>query len=207
VITKSLVRMEGCDVKFTPQLADGKITFLAEIFERLGEDKSGKLALAEEFNVVSKPTLVEQGPLINEFAAIGSGSTWGEERQASVFEVAESRRRYGLRQDSTIYSSVTEQMTLDRHASEEAQRMSRGATRLSLEAANKAPALFSQYDIGDELRCQLPSYDWHGYDEAVRVMTREHDPNVQGRCALVVEEKTAWLAAYTGTGVTNTEEL
>jgi hypothetical protein len=205
IITNSLLKLEGCDVRFTPRLANGQITFLAEIFERLGEDKSGKYALKEGFNV-KVLAFEEQGPIINEFMAIGAGSTWGDERQTSVALVQESSRRYGLRQDSRVYSSVTEQTTLDRHADEEARAMSQGAVRLELEAANEEPATFNQYGVGDTLRCELPSYDFHGYDEAVRVQTREYDPNIQDKCTLVVEEENDWQAVYMGTGVDGGEE-
>jgi hypothetical protein len=205
IIMESLIKLEGCDVRFTPQLADGRIAFLAEMFERLGEDKAGRYAFKERFNV-SSATLVEQGPIVNEFMAIGAGSTWGDERPASVALVGESSRRYGLRQDSGIYSSVTEPTTLDRYASEEARQMSRGAVRLELEVVNATPALFKEYEIGDTVRCELPSFGFHGYRESVRVLTREYDPNVPGKCALVVEEASPWEATYMGTGVVEAGE-
>jgi hypothetical protein len=204
ILTQSLRSMEQCDFRFVPQLADGKITFLAEMYERLGEDKSGRFHFKEGMNT-HPVRYTEQGPIVNEFTAIGSGATWGKERPTRSAVVDESRRLYGLRQDSKIFSGVVESTTLDRHASTHVELHAAGNSRLKLRAVNKAPATFAQYNVGDSLRCVLPSIKFSGYDERVRILSRQYSES-SGDCELVVEEESDWRAKFAGTGAETTQE-
>jgi len=198
IIKDSLLKMENCDVRFVPELSDGRITFRAELWESLGSDLSGQWALKEGKNVVSAK-LTEQGPIVNDYAAIGAGTTWGDERAVSIAYDADSDRLYGLRQDSKVFSGVTQATTLDRHAMSAVESNSRPHVRLALQVANVSPASFARYDLGDTLRCVLPSFHFSGYDEDVRVISREYNPQT-GICYLVVEEPTDVTAVYRGPG-------
>ena len=60
----------------------------------------------------------------------------------------------------------------------------------SLEVVDEVPALFSDYDLGDTVRCMLPSFGFGGYDGTVRILAREFNP-ASGTCKLVVEEPRA----------------
>lgn len=204
ILTRSLLSMERCDFRFKPQLQDGRIRFLAELYERLGEDKSGQFHLKEGKNI-SRVHYSEQGPIVNEFAAIGGGSTWGDERPTSVMEVDESRQLYGLRQDSAIYSGVVEPTTLDRHARSEVEILAAGSLRQRLQVVNKPPATFGQYDVGDSLRCVLPSFGFNGYDQTVRIIARQYSEKM-GECDLVVEQESDWTSDHAGSGAEMTEE-
>lgn len=206
ILSRSLRSMEACDFRFKPQLTNGRITFLAELVERLGEDKSSRYHLKEgSLMNVSDVLYSEQGPIVNEYTAIGSGSTWGDERATSVASVEESRRLYGLRQNSGIYSGVVEQPTLDRHAVTEVEQLANGSPRMRLRVVNKPPATFGQYDIGDSLRAVLPSYGFNGYDGTVRIISRQYSEK-SGDCELVVAEESDWSAIYVGSGAENTQE-
>jgi len=97
VIKESLIKLEFCDVKFVPSVNDdGYIEFRAQMHEKLGDDKSASRALKEGRNV-SSAQLTEQGPITNQFSAVGSGSTWGTERKARVYQRLASSNKYGLR--------------------------------------------------------------------------------------------------------------
>lgn len=198
VISNSLIPMENCDIRFVPYYESGLIRFQAELYERLGEDKSEKRQLKEGKNV-SVASLTEQGPIINSFASIGAGSAWGEERATSISADRASDQLYGLRQGSEVYSGVTQQTTLDRYSNTVVERGSSPHTRPSLTVINSAPALYSTYDVGDYIRCVLPTYGFGGYNAVVRVLAREYD--VQNKsCKLVTEERFTPTVIFGGPG-------
>lgn len=198
IIHDSLLRMENCDIRFVPKLADGHITFQAELYERLGEDKSDRIAFKEGLNIASG-RLVEQGPILNEYAAIGAGTTWGEERKVSIGYDGVSAADYGIRQYSKVFSGVTQQTTLDRHARSQVETHSRPHTRITAIAVNKDPATFNQYDIGDRLGCVLPTFGFDGFDETIRILSREYD-TIAGSCSLVLEQVKDVISSYRGRG-------
>lgn len=187
IIKDCISKLEFCDVRFKG-IRDGDfIRFQAELHERAGEDKRTKYAFREGKNV-SEAQYTEQGPIINEFAAAGAGTTWGEERQSSIHQEVTSSQKYGLRQSSKVYPDVTIESTLIRYAYSELRENAEPHTRIGLSVANVRPARFVDYDLGDIIGCTLPSYGWNGFDAPVRVLAREYD-TVGGSCNLVVEEE------------------
>lgn len=189
IFKNDLMGTEGCDVYFRPHLSDHKIKFEAQVHERLGDDKSGKFALSEGFNVAVKE-FTEQGTIVNQFAAVGTGTTWGDERVHAIATERTSRAAYGLRQNSKVYSNVSIASTCVRYAKAEVEESAYPHRRIQLSAVNESPATFGQYTLGDELTCVLPSYGWGGFTGTVRVLSREFIPDT-GVCELIVEEVTA----------------
>lgn len=204
ILHDSLIQIEHCDFRFVPQLVNGHIVFQAELYEELGEDKSGRWALKEGKNVTDA-RVTEQGPLVNEFTAVGAGTTWGPDRAVSIAREETSSQMYGLRQDGRVFAGVTQQTTLDRHAITEVEKNSYPHMRVGLEVANVPPAEFRRYEVGDVLRCILPSYDFDGFDENVRILAREYEPG-SGRCKLVAEKEQVPDVLYAGPGSENIEE-
>ena len=198
IIVNDLLPMENCDIQFVPYLEAGYIKFRAEIYEKLGEDKSARQQLKEGVNV-SSAGLSEQGPLVNSFTSIGAGTGWGDDRGTSISVDRDSGNLYGLRQGSEIYSKVTLATTLERYSNTVVEQGSSPHTRPTVSAVNKPPALFSAYGIGDYLRCVLPTYGFGGYNAVVRVLAREY--NVQNKeCKLVTEERFQPTVRFAGIG-------
>ena len=198
VIVNDLLPMENCDFLFVPYLEAGYIKFRAELYEKLGEDKSTKRQLKEGKNVATAG-IVEQGPIVNSFVAIGAGAAWGEERPTSISVERSSEQLYGLRQGSEVYSGITQTSTLDRYSNSVVEKGSSPHMRPALTATNKPPATFSTYGIGDYIRCVLPTYGFNGYNAVVRILAREF--NVQKtECKLVAEERFTPTVTFAGPG-------
>jgi len=184
VLQKSICAMEACDFALIPKLTGGKITFTGELYFQRGVDKTSSVVLLEDN--LSDVVMKWNGSLVNNFAAVGNGSTWGNERPVSIQEDSASVNEYGLREDSGAYTGVTYSTTLETHAKTILKQRAFPRRKVSFDAANLAPSSFSSYDIGDIVRLSLPSF---GYDAPVRLLAREFDPGT-GKCSLVVEEPT-----------------
>lgn len=195
VINESLRKMETCDYKFTPFVLDNKIRFRATLQEQLGDDKRARVALIQGVNV-AEAKLTEQGDIVNRVAVVGSGSTWGERQVIYALEEA-SRQTYGLRERALTPSDVTQETTLNRYAETELRDNAYPHTLADLTAANRTPALFSAYDVGDIVRVQLPDYGFGGYDAPMRIMARGYDPRSK-RCELVCDEQFTYVPVFQG---------
>lgn len=187
IIKDCIQKLEYCDVRFKAKRKGDFIRFQAELHEKAGQDKRTKYAFREGKNV-SEAQYTEQGPIINEFAAAGAGTTWGVDRKHSVHYDRTSDQKYGLRQSSRVYPDVTLETTLIRYAHSEIRDNAEPHTRIAMKVANARPARFVDYDLGDILGCTLPSYGWNGFDAPVRVLAREYN-TAGGFCTLVVEEE------------------
>jgi len=196
IIKDGLVSVESCDIQFVPQHSNGYITFQAELYERLGEDKSNRWTFKEGKNV-SSAQLTEQGSIINSFTAIGAGSTWGEERVTTTAVAHGSEQKYGIRQGSEVFSNVGQQTMTDVRANYRVKTSSEPHIRPSLVVVNKSPAKYVRYHIGDSLRCILPTYGFGGYDETVRILAREYDVKAKS-CSLVTEEDVDPTVSFEG---------
>lgn len=169
----------------TPAETAGEITFSLSVAERLGSEKPG-VALLEGHNV-TLAELLEQGPIVNVWAIVGEGTTWGDDRNYAYESDAASMSDYGYREGSEIRADVSEQDTLDAIAESLLAEYKDPHSILTLRAANLAPAAFADYTLGDTIRVQLPTYGFEGYDHMVRIYAREYDPAL-GECNLVVRQ-------------------
>ena len=187
VLDYSLPRMERCDFRFVPYLEGDFIRFEARFYQIAGRDRSANTAIVEGRNTADGLRLTEQGQLINDHAAVGDGQTWGPERIVVLGQDAASRARYGLRETGKVYPGVGVTATLQMHVQNVLKRDSEPRRIFNLDVTDDAPGRFADYDLGDLVRCVLPSFGFGGYDGTVRVIGREYDP-ASGRCTLVVEE-------------------
>lgn len=198
IISESILKLENCDTRFVPHIADGHIRFRAELYEKLGEDKSGRYVLKEGRNA-AEIDFTEQGIIVNEFAAAGGGTTWDDDRPSAVMGVDDSNQKYGLRQASKVYPGVKLANTCARHAATQLERQAYPRVRIGMRVTNTAPATYNQYDLGDILQCVLPSYSHGGYDKPVRVVSREYTPGT-GICRIVAEEEVTPVTEFRGDG-------
>lgn len=187
IFNYSLLNMELCEFTFTPYLSNGYIKFRADFKQLMGEDKSASVSLIENRNVVADTMLEEQGNIINQFYAIGDGSTWDEDRKVQVGLERQSRAKYGLRQASRIHAGVTYRSTLEMHVRNELKLNSEPRRIFKLSAVNQEPGTFASYKLGDIVRCELASFGFDGYRSNVRITAREYHPDREV-CDLVVEE-------------------
>lgn len=187
VLDYSIRRMERCDFRFVPYLDNGYIRFRADLFQQAGTDRSASLALVEGRNTAAALRLEEQGAVVNQHIAVGEGSTWGAERLVVAARDTDSIAVYGLRETGKMYAGVSMPATLEMHARAVIGTHSNPRRIFSFEVTNATPAMFKDYDLGDTLRCVLPSFGFGGFDGTVRVLGREYNPGT-GVCKLVVEE-------------------
>ena len=190
VTNNSIRKMENCDYRFLPYLDDGKIRFRAELHQLLGDDKREKVLLCEGANIASG-TLSEQGEIVNRVAVVGTGSTWGE--REVVYGVEEtSRRTYGLRERMIAPSDVSLPTTLYRYADNAIRDDAYPHRLATLVVANVPPSRYADYDVGDIVRVNMPSYGFDGYDAPMRVIARGYDP-ASGECEVVCDERFEYL--------------
>lgn len=174
------------DFQMIPVLQRGRIQFRLEFRDRRGRDHGRNVALEEGVNL-SNVTLEEQGPIINHWTVFGQGTGWtADTRIIGTAVDSESVRLYGLRQDDenapefdTVEAATTRATTLLAETS--------GIYRVvSMDALDRPPARFAQYDVGDHLWVEL--YD-QGFEAIVgrrRVIAREYQA-ATNVCALVTE--------------------
>jgi hypothetical protein len=178
-------RLSAYDFYIEAGLSNGVISFEAHFYERRGTDRPG-VAVIEDRNAVH-PELLEQGPVVNDWAVAGPGSTWGDERSSAVAQDTSSIAAYDLRQGFESHTEATTSAAVTAIAVNRLLETAQPRNRVRLGATDLAPARFSDYDVGDAIQVVLPSYGFRGYDHLCRVLTREYDPSSQV-CDLVVEE-------------------
>lgn len=165
----------------------GKIVFYVTLDKDYGAVSRG-VGLIEGLNI-SQISLVEKGPLINQWVTAGAGDDWTENRANSSARDSGSEHRYGTRASTAILTDYIDQDTLDQ-ATDALLESTKEPVRLwDLQVVNVAPALFRHYHIGDRVRLMAYSVgaDSRGLDVMVRVLEREFDPTT-GICRLIVEE-------------------
>jgi len=182
---KDLARLTGMDFWFEPVLEDGVLSFTAHWTETRGSDRSGTLTLEEGRNI-GDVSMKEQGPIYNTIVVAGEGVTWGD-RITSETEDAASRDTYGYREYFEMQSGVKLQATLDANAEELLAFYKDPRNVFKIKAVDNDPARFSEYAVGDTLRCVafLQFSEW-AFDGNVRVIAREWTP--KGECRLEVSE-------------------
>ena len=186
IFQKSLTkRLSTSDFDFTASESSGQITLTANFYLSKGADKT-QWALTQGANLISIK-LIEQGPIVNYWDVAGEGTNWGSERLTANEQNADSIGLYGLRQGAKVYADVSIQATLDDHAENLLDDSEDPYNIFELEVADKVPAKFADYDLGDTITLVAPDYGFRGTKTTVRILDRSYDPT-SGRCDLVVQE-------------------
>ena len=183
IIQDSLcTQLSTADYEIVPVISGGKIGFKASLYERLGSSKAGT-ALIEGKNA-GNIRYLEQGPIVNRWRMAGTGSGWGDDRITSTEEDEVSRSVYGLREGSGVFGSVSDQTTLDAHATNLLEESKDPHDMLSISALNQDVG-FADYSVGDSVMAYLPSYGFGGFSGLVKVEGRTYQPS-DGVCDLVL---------------------
>jgi hypothetical protein len=177
-------RLSPADFVVKPTIAAGEIRFVAELWQRRGEEKPG-VALVEDVNL-TRIRLKEQGPIVNSWAIVGEGTAWGDERPIAYVQNDASISEFGLREGRAIYADTVEMETLQATADNLLAESAWPRVMLELDALDAGPGLFAEYDVGDSVNLSLPSYGFGGYGGMVRILARTFVP-ARGVCELVVE--------------------
>ncbi len=187
IFTKSLTsRIEDADWDVTPRLANGRVLFRANYYERKGRDHGSKLALIEGVNLADE-SLDEQGPIANEIRMAGAGTGWAEDNRIYAGTRDEtSIARYGLRQKGELRVDISIQETLDNNAAVTLAERAYPRPIVSPTALDRPPARWKDYGVGDTIWLELYTAGFGGYAAAVRVKAREYLPG-RGVCSLVIE--------------------
>ena len=188
VLDYSIRRMERCDFRFTPYLADGYIRFRADFYQIAGSNKTASVSIQEGRNAGAATEVEELGTLINTHYAIGEGSVWDQTRMVTITKDLSSISKYGLRESAQIYSGTSMQSTLEMQGRNVIRLNSEARRYFRLPVSNNSPGAFADYDLGDVIGCKLPSFGFSGYDHEVRVLARDFSPS-NGSCELLVEEQ------------------
>jgi hypothetical protein len=174
--------MAGVDFHVSGVIVDGRIQFRLNVYARRGRDLAD-VWLLEGHNAILEPE--EQGPLVNEWFSAGTGSDWGDTgRLYGRARDEVSIGRFGLRQDTKVFTSAKDQHTLDALTAAEVDFSGQPYVAVSVDALNLAPALFAQYDIGDGVGVELYSM-MGGYRGLRRVVGRDWRP-ASGVCTAVL---------------------
>lgn len=187
ILDYSLRRLERCDFTFTPYIDNGHIKFRADFYQVAGDDRASSVELIEGRNTAEGLKLREHGEIINSYAAVAEGSTWGSERSVVVAEDRQSIAKYGLREVGQVIPGVSQPSSLEMHARQAIDQYSAPRKLFTLPVVNQEPATFASYGLGDVVSCTLPSFGFHGFEGTVRILGREFDPR-SGECDLAVEE-------------------
>lgn len=167
----------------------GRIEFLVNLAERLGQDKRA-IALVEGANI-DDVKLDEQGPLINWWDVAGQdltdGNQWGSGRLTGHAHDNASWGSYDLRQDSLVLSDVGDRGELQARARSALAQSKQPHNMLDLTVSDIEPGRFEEYGLGDIVSVELTTLGFGGYKASVRVRSREYDPST-GLCKLVVQE-------------------
>ena len=186
IFQKSLTkRLSTSDFDFIPSESGGRIIFTANFYQSKGRDKT-QWSLSQGANL-TKIRLVEQGLIINSWDVAGEGTNWGSSRLTANDQNSDSIALYGLRQGSKVYSDVSIQTTLDDHAENLLDDSGNPYNIFELEVADKEPAFFADYDLGDTMTLIAPDFGFGGTKTTVRILDRSFDP-ASGLCDLVVQE-------------------
>lgn len=192
IFTQSLFgRLSTAAFDVVPSLGDeNNIVFTLNVYERRGAEKLG-IALHEGINVQDEGTsLSEQGPIYNDCVAVGDGQGWGEDRLVASSVSQSSIDLYGLRESTVLLNGVTSPITLQAGADTEIANNAQPHNLLTIVATNHQPGTFGQYDVGDTVMVELPSYGFDGFRAPVWVLGRTFYPD-RGVCELVVREEGA----------------
>jgi len=183
--------LSTADFYIEPSEVGGFIKFTANLYERRGSLKTG-LMLIEGHNV-SELRRTEQGPVVNSWDFAGadisgdSSSGWGDGRLTSNAIDLTSALAYGLRQGSSVQSSIKDQTSLNNVAATELSRTKEAWNGIEMKGVDRAPALFAGYDVGDRIPLEAYSYGFDGFEATVRVEGREFFPDT-GQLGLLVSE-------------------
>lgn len=192
IVTSSICgRLSAADFDVAPVLTDGRLSFVAHLYERRGGDKAN-VALLEGHNC-QVSGFNEQGPLHNEINLAGAdvsgdgASGWGDGRLIAQARDLASINAYGLRQYSEVHGGVTSQVTLDGSAANILAERVQPHALFDLTAMDLAPAAFAEYGVGDGVVAWLHSYGFSGTATRVDILARSFLPE-SGVCSLVVRE-------------------
>ena len=191
IVQKSVCgRLSDAEFDVIPVVANGRLSFIANLYERRGADKFNT-ALLSGHNCHIR-SFDERGPMQNEINLAGadtsvSGNGWGNGRLIAQSRDQQSINQYGLRQYSEVHGGVTQQTTLDSSADSILNSRHQPHAIFDLTAFNLKPALFSAYGVGDTVTAWLYNYGFSGTAAQVRVYGRSFTP-ANGSVSLIVRE-------------------
>lgn len=186
-VVKELVGtlVAGGAVDVTATEEGGYVRFHANLRERRGSDKPG-VGLVEGHNVTAG-RLREEDTAVNAWFAAGDGSGWGEDARVYGFASdGESIGRHDRREGAETFT-VTEQAAVDAIAAGLLVGRAWPRRIAGVSVADRAPARFADYDVGDAVTVQLHSMGFGGVRGLFTVLGREFFPDA-GTCDLVLEE-------------------
>lgn len=181
-----LLDVDDWDV--TGRLANGSIEFTANLYQQRGEEK-GNVALSNgRRGNVGAVRFKEEAQIVNAWSLAGGGQGWGEGDRAYAFVVdGESVGRFGFSEDSLVVESATSVTSLEQIGRKLLGRTAWPHALVALEAADRSPGAFGEYDVGDVVSVDLWNYGFGGFRAGMRVVGREYFPE-RGACDLVLEE-------------------
>ena len=154
-------------------LQRGKLDFVLHFVERRGVDRGRAVTLEEGANLV-EPSLNEQGPILNQWRVSGARGLGGNVQHVGTARDQDSILLYGLRQEGETDSSLTTQALADMQAEIRLRANSMPHSIVGMDALDRSPGRFAEYDVGDTVWVELHSQGYGGFAGARRLTAREY---------------------------------
>lgn len=186
---QELARAFNHDWAILPFLDEqGKLAFTANWWTPRGLDRTGAVTLEEGKN--AEFTLEAQGRIASRVRVAGGGSSWGDARLIATANNEDTRTLYGFRERTIVDTNAPNNPSaLLATATGIARTLNAPLSRLTAMTINRAPGLFSDYDIGDRVQVRAflkASPEWV-IDAPYRVRARELLPTNICRLTLEVD--------------------
>lgn len=176
------------DWDVTAELGGGRIEFTAQLYSLRGQEKPNVALNNGRRGNVGAVRYREEGEIVNAWHLAGAGKGWGESDRPYAFVTDEaSISRHGYSEDSLVVDGATSATTLYQAGQKLLRRTAWPRALMGLEAADRSPGRFEDYDVGDSVTAQLWNYGFGGLDALARLIGRSYSPE-RGTCELALEE-------------------
>ena len=168
----------------------GWLMFRANWYKRRGADKSGKIALIENVNLVGQTTLREGGEIFNHWVISGAGDSW-QTMPVGEYHDLEQTDAYGKWSAYSTMSDIISVDSLAEHAHAKVDD-TKYAESLFRTACVNMQNLWHKFQVGDTVKLESHTFGWDadgglGFKGKARVISQAVD-ELQGYMALVLSE-------------------
>jgi len=189
---KRIVERSGEEYEFVPRVDNqGTLRIYARWRKRLGDRTEYYLTHGSGGNLeLLEQALVEDGPIVNDVIAYGTGATWAEKERGRARN-RYSINKYGLRQTVLKDKKTDDPATLENYANRYLQQHRNPVRRLFGSALNKG-STFDFIKLGNVVNMVLKNSGFHGgvtgTETRTRIIGMAYDPDMGHKIDLVLEE-------------------
>lgn len=174
-----LAEATGCEFEFVPVLRNGRLVFVANWYDRMGNESAEPVEVIEGQDMqLSDRPYSEQGTIVNDLLGYGDGATWASRAKVRKEDGA-SASRYGVRQGMKGYDGSSMIGTLTENVEQELKRRAEPVGVVDVKVTNDRGA-WPRLRRGNRLRALMHSVgflgtDQRGVDRTSRIMGMGYD--------------------------------